>query len=156
MTDEHRTNLLQRTEEKVISLANKTVIDGSSRIRYAEGKAISARWNGTELIVDINYAGQRDYSLAVDCLVNAFGFGRWNLLRLVEHEFVRPLLGENPEAYRTLAENGLNPDLSLPTICGAPAGLHVPALASMAQGPGMANLGSLGLMARRILDGYVT
>jgi len=49
----------------------------------------------------------------------------------------------------------MSPDLSLPTGLGLPAGLHFPSLAGLAHGPGMSNLGCLGLMAAAVLDPYL-
>ena len=152
---EHRRKLMDRTEAGVVSLRNKRLIDLSPNIAYRRGRAVEARWEEDEIIVAIEYDGGRESAVRADYLISAIGFDPWSLLELVEHPEVAPLCAAGGEARRRQVETEMHPDLSLPDISGLPPGLHVPALGGLAHGPGMGNLGCLGLMAAAVLRPYL-
>lgn len=81
-------------------------------------------------------------------------FDNWSLVDLVKHPAVSRLRGAAAAEARHQVEANMGDDLSLPPCSGVPSGIHVPALAGLAQGPGMPNLGCLGLVAARILQPY--
>lgn len=151
----HRRKLIDRTEAGVISLRNKTEIDKCQFLQHLPGKVISAAWNGTELEIDVAYGARTRKSLRADFLVSAIGFDSWSLLECVDHPAAKSLIDPANGALRRKVESAMPSDLAMPTISNLPPGLHVPALAALAQGPGMANLGALGLMAERILSRHL-
>ena len=154
---DHRRKLIDRTEAGVISARIKSVIDRSSRIQYHAGRALEARWDDIEqeVVVDVSYDDNKKPPLRVQYLVSAIGFDSWNLLHLVDHPNVASLLAPGSKNQRDQVEVDMMADLSLPPISGLPSGLHVPALAGLARGPGMGNLGCLGLMASAVLEPYL-
>jgi len=156
LSPEHRRKILERTEAGVVSARNKALIDCSPSVGYRWGKALEARWNGDEIEVAIEYDGHDAPPQMTDYLVGAIGFDSWSLLESVDHPSVTALLAENGASLRREVEAAILADLSLPALAGLPTGLHVPALAGLARGPGMGNLGCLGLMAASLLQHYIS
>ena len=163
LSEEHRRNLIKRTEAGVVSLRNKRGIDRSGRIFYETGEVEAVAYDplGHMLDLKIRY-GTALKPLSADFLINAIGFEPWSRLALVDHPQARVLAGPAPPSKmkalgeaRLALELAIGGDLALPTSSGLPANLHVPSLAAFAQGPGFGNLGCLGLMARKILDRYL-
>ncbi|MBO1329520.1 SidA/IucD/PvdA family monooxygenase [Acetobacter suratthaniensis] len=150
-----RRRLLERTEAGVISSRNKSIIDSACNVDYVLGKAINASWDDSELTIDITYDGQNQKQVTADCLINAIGFDAWSLLKLVDAVAVRNILDPTNKKIREQLEGEILPDLSFPVSAGLGTGLHVPSLAALAHGPGMATLGSLGLLASAILKSYL-
>lgn len=155
---EHRRTLIERTEAGVVSLRVKHLIDTATSVDYKWGRATKVHWDSkeAEVVVDVEYAGQTS-SVRGDYVISAIGFDAWSLLRPVNHPAVASLLvGDKPRdrRRRERVEAMMTPTLALPTG-RFPAGLHVPGLAGLAQGPGMGNLGCLGLMADCVLSPYV-
>ncbi len=164
LTLNHRRKLIERTEAGVISMRNKSMIDASGRISYEAGylRGVALDADG-QLTLALDYDGRPRAPLSVDFLINAVGFDAWTRLGLIDHPSVKPLavtrIPANATALDTLRsgiEWKIQPDLSLPTSEGFPPGIHVPSLAGLAQGPGIGNLGCLGLMARKILQPYLS
>jgi mycobactin lysine-N-oxygenase len=159
----HRRKLIERTEAGVVSLRNKRTIDRSERVEYEHGKVRSVELDDDDkLALRIEYGASRSKPLSADYLINAIGFDSWSRLALVDHRAARALAGPRTDANgealdkaRVRAEMAILPDLSMSGSDRFPPGLHVPALADMARGPGMSNLGCLGLMAASILKPYV-
>jgi mycobactin lysine-N-oxygenase len=160
----HRRKLMERTEAGVISMRNKKVIDGSTRIAYQVGYLDQVQADDDDkLMMSIKYEGKAGDPVSADYLVNAIGFDPWTRLSLVDHPAAQALAKPVPGLSKTMAakqrddvEEAIAHDLSMPTTEGFPEGLHVPALSGLAQGPGMGNLGCLGTMAQRILKPYIT
>lgn len=150
-----RRKLLERTEEGVISLRNKSVIDAAPNVDYVRGHAAGVAWDGDELRVDLEYRKRSTGSIKADILINAIGFDQWSLIKLVKAAGVADLLKDGAETVRSKIAADMDGDLSLPASAGLGAGLHVPSLGAFAHGPGMATLGCLGLMAQSVLDGYL-
>ncbi len=150
-----RRKLVERTEGGVISLRNKRIIDGSRDIAFVRGHAARGAWDGSELKVEIDYNDKPAFTLKADCLINAIGFDAWSLLDLVKAKGVKNLLRKGEKEVRDELAERMLPDLSFPADSALGVGLHVPVLASLARGPGMGTLGSLGLMAKCVLDGYL-
>lgn len=158
----HRRKLMERTEAGVISMRNKRVIDGSAQIAYQVGHLREVRADDDDkLALVIEYDKRVGDPVSADFLVNAIGFDAWTRLSLVDLPAAQalatpppPVTAMPPKTARDQVEEAILPDLSMPPSYGFPAGLHVPALAGLAQGPGMGNLGCLGAMAQRILQAY--
>jgi len=155
LTKDHRRKLLERTEEGVISARNKRMIDEATNINYVRGRAVDTTWDGSELRIHIDYDGQSMPPLKADCLINAIGFDAWSLLKLVNRPTAAGLANPSSSQRQTVMENML-PNLSFSASAGLGDNLHVPSLAGLAHGPGMGTLGCLGLVAKSILDGYLT
>lgn len=151
-----RRKLVDRTEAGVVAMSVKRQIDRSGNVKYYRGKAEAVRWDNGEsaLDIDVRYR-DKVRPLTADYLISAIGFDSWSTLRLVRHPQVDVLRNPRRHSERTSALNDIQGDLSLPPVLGFPAGLHVPAMAGFARGPGMGNLGCLGLMAKAVLDPYL-
>jgi len=152
-----RRTLIGRTEAGVVSMRIKSIIDQAYNIGYLAGKARVARWNADdeELEIDLTYHQGALPALRANYLINAIGFDSWSLLELVKHPKSAALRAADGGALRERVELQMQADLSLPAISGLPQGLHVPALGGLAHGPGMGNLGCLGLMAASVLKPYL-
>lgn len=152
----HRDKLIERTDSGVISLHNKDVIDRAENVEFVQGAAKSASWNGEaeELVVGIDYPGQPATGIVADYLINAIGFDKWSVLSIVDHPAIAQLLKDGKP--RKTCEETILPDLSLAPETGAPPNLHVPSLGVLQHGPGMSNLGCLGLVAKAVLRNYTT
>jgi mycobactin lysine-N-oxygenase len=177
LTEADRLRIIDRTEAGVVSGRLKDVIDHSNNVHYVVGEAKTVRWRTNSpgarddfpfLEIDCEYDDEIDAWGDADYLINATGFDSWSLLDLVEFPAIRSLLGASREDRRKV-ELAFGQRLSLPEKFSlarlgraqereqfsVPAGLHVPALSGLAQGPGMGNLGSLGLMAASVLQPYL-
>lgn len=161
---EHRRKLINRTEAGVVSMRNKASIDRSDRVVYEQGHLSSVDWDSVEdmLTLAVSYDRKAARPLSAHYLVNAIGFDPWTRLGLVGVPAARALVGPAPRGgekalagTREAVELAIGSDLSLSSASGFPPGLHMPALAGLEHGPGMGNLGCLGLMAAKVLDGYV-
>ncbi|WP_237478603.1 SidA/IucD/PvdA family monooxygenase [Lichenibacterium dinghuense] len=152
---EHRRKLLERTEAGVVSLRNKQLIDQSIAVAYRRGRVLKVDWTDEGLDIDIEYDGQTAAPHRADYLVAAIGFDNWSLLDLVDHSAAERLRDPSRGDERKRVEEEILPDYGLPPSAGLPPGLHVPALAGLAHGPGIGNLGCLGLMAASILRPYL-
>ncbi len=157
LSPEHRQKLIDRTDAGVISMHNKDVIDRAENVQFLCGKGIEVKWDGDEeeLHITTQY-GKETVVVAADYLINAIGFDGWNNLALVTHPAIDELLLPASDRQRRDCEESILPNLSLDPATGSPAGLHVPALGVRKHGPGMSNLGCLGLMATAVLRAYIT
>ena len=154
---EHRRKLIDRTDAGVISLHNKEVIDRAENVLFLNGNGIEVKWDGDEeeLLVTTQYGTADPVSVPADYLINAIGFDVWSNLALVSHPTIEALLLPASGRLRQECEATILSNLSLASTTGLPAGLHVPALGVLEHGPGMSNLGCLGLMAKAVLRDYI-
>lgn len=160
-----RRKLVERTEAGVISMRMKRTIDQANNVELLTGRVTGVRWrrgqggSQGELSIASEYQKSKDEKASVthpaDYLVNAIGFDSWQMLDIVGHSPIELLLDRESEARRDELARHIKADLSLPERFDIPPGLHVPALAGLARGPGMGNLGCLGLVAAAIVDKYV-
>jgi mycobactin lysine-N-oxygenase len=93
---------------------------------------------------------RREYDLVVNCTGSSPLRQLTGLLDGTSTNSVESRLGVALSDERALAREL---DVSL-ALRGLWPRLHVPALAGLAQGPGFANLSSLGLLSDRVLGGY--
>jgi mycobactin lysine-N-oxygenase len=166
LTEAHRDEVIRRTEAGVVSLRIKEAIDRDGRnLVPVLGKAKALKWTARQpgsssapggLGIRIDYDGKTEWLTDSSYFIDAIGYDGWALLRLIDHRAAASLLtGPNLAARRLKVERQICDDLSLPRINRMPKGLHMPVLAALKQGPGMPNLGSLGLVAREILRPYL-
>lgn|GEM_PF-2061614 len=158
LTPEHRQKLIDRTDSGVISLHNKVVIDRAENVHYICGKGEAVTWDDVEeeLHVTFRYGDKPPVVAVAHYLINAIGFDGWSNLALVSHPAINRLLADGADDLRKNCADTILPDLSLAPATGLPRGLHVPALGVLAHGPGMSNLGCLGLLATAVLRDYIS
>lgn len=161
LTVEHRTEIIDRTESGVVSERYKSILDQAPRLFSIPGRASSVRWitatnvhEQSYLEISVEYNGVKQLTDDADILINATGFDQWKLLELIDNPAARALLktGKNAKARRLAEQLNIGPDLCFQRL----PGIHIPALASLQQGPGMGNLGCLGTMAEAIIKPYQT
>lgn len=150
-----RRALMNRTEAGVISLRLKQIIDGATNVTYEFGRGIEVKWVSDELEIVLSYDDKPRESVKADYLIQAIGFDNWSLLDCVSHPAKNALLALENKKGREKVELAIQTNLELPACAAMGRGLHVPSLAAIAQGPGMATLGCLGLLAGGILTNYV-
>ena len=151
----HRRTILSHTESGVISIRNKAIIDQSPTVGYRRGKALEADWDIDSLLVTVGYGAEDSETVGVDYLISAIGFDSWSHLDLIDHPAAVDMRMPGSDDQRDRIEADMPADLSMPSISGLPGGLHIPALGGLTHGPGIGNLGCLGLMAKSILDSYI-
>lgn len=161
LTVDHRNEIINRTEAGVVSGRYKSILDRATHLHSRPGHVRAVNWAASNasdepssLEISVEYNGVNGVFDDADVLINATGFDQWRLLEPVNHRVAGALLkSDNKTKNRRLTKQmQIGPDLSIP---GLP-GIHVPALASLQQGPGMGNLGSLGTMAEAIIKTYQT
>jgi mycobactin lysine-N-oxygenase len=131
-------------------------IAGDERCRFVTGRVthVAATGDGDGLSVSYSSATGLD-SERYDFLVNCTGF-----------DLLEQLRGLFPPAVRTEIERRVGAVWDRPAgtevaigraleLDGMRPRLHIPGLAALSQGPGFANLGSLGLLADRVLQPLV-
>lgn len=162
LTIPHRKKIIDRTEAGVISMRNKRVIDSSTLIDYFVGYVDSVSSDADQkLQIKTIYDGVPGQPVGADYLINAIGFDSWTRLNLIDHPAAQglaklrsPMNQATLDAARSNVERTIEHDLSLPASAGFPPRLHIPALAGLAHGPGISNLGCLGVMAQLVLQTY--
>ncbi len=129
---------------------------GEERIAFEVGRAVRAtsseEGEGVGLVLETP-SGRR--GVRHDYIVNCTGFDLLAQLRGLFAEPVRAdLEGRVGPIWDRPAGAELDFDRSL-ALRGMEPRLHIPGLAGLSQGPGFANLGSLGLLANRVLGPLV-
>lgn len=146
--------LLSHTEEGVISLRNKTTIDKCHFVDYFAGRANSVGWDPVgsgELLVSATSTSGEHVNMPADYLINAMGFDPWSQLDVIKSPSSKSLI-ENSKT-REAAQLSMLRSLDFDSSVGMER-LHVPSLAALQWGPGMATLGCLGRVAQSILGAY--
>jgi outer membrane protein assembly factor BamB len=147
---EARRDFVKHCDRGVFDATVISRLAGELNCRFELGRALhaGAAGDGVELVLETP-AGPRN--VRHDYVINCTGFDLLAQLRGLFAEPVRtelesrvgPIWDRDPETElrfdRSLALDGLEPRL------------HIPGLAGLSQGPGFANLGSLGLLANRVL-----
>ncbi|MFJ4036910.1 SidA/IucD/PvdA family monooxygenase [Microbacterium sp. NPDC090007] len=149
MTFAERAAFIKRTDRGVMSPTMLETLTSDERVTFVRGK-VSEVTRTSDSAFEVSF-GPRAQKLIADVVVNCSGFDTVSQLR--------GLFDSNAFAYVTgsagvpLTAEGLTHavghDLS---PAGLPQPLFVPALATLAQGPGFANLSCLGLLSNRIVQ----
>lgn len=151
---EDRRAFIRRTDLGVFSVNAMKILNDQPNLSILPGRAVKAQkiLNSSEVGLAVSYGGEIEV-YSYDNVIMATGFD--------QVAFVDQLL-EAPARARII-ESGLTefnadcvslliePDLSLK---GLEPKLHLPMIAGISQGPGFANLSSLGRLADQILSGY--
>ncbi|GGB94999.1 SidA/IucD/PvdA family monooxygenase [Cellulomonas carbonis] len=148
-SEHERRHFIRRTDRGVISGDAVARLMNDDRVVLTEGRVLSVWERDGRAVVRVR-RGEQISDVPFDAVVNCTGFDA--------AEGVRALLGPTTEValeamlevpLADVAEHGaLAHDLALR---GVTPPLFVPALAGFAQGPGFANLSSLGLMSDRVV-----
>ncbi len=160
LTKTLRRQIMERTDAGVISPRLKAAIDAADRIAFHHGKVTRIDWSRGAAEFRISLTGDPIIRTA-NYVIQARGFDPWQSLNILRESDGREssateawLRGPSPDSMRAekeAAAERIDEWLRLPEFTN----LHIPALAGLRRGPSFASLGSLGLTAARILDGYV-
>jgi len=150
------------TRRDFVKHCDRGVFDSSVLERIADddhlsfvcGRAmhVSLAADGEAALLEFDSPSEGDRSQRYDFVVNCTGF-----------DLLRQLRGLFPDAVRDEVEEQCGPLWDGPPKTEVPVGrglelegvrprLHIPGLGGLRQGPGFANLGSLGLLANRVLQ----
>jgi outer membrane protein assembly factor BamB len=149
---ETRRDFVKHCDRGVFDAGVIARLAGDADLRFEIGRAVRAtsadEGAGVGLVMETP-AGRR--GVRHDFVVNCTGF---DLLAQLRGLFAEPMRAELEEAAGPIwdrpAGAELHFDRSL-ALAGIGPRLHIPGLAGLSQGPGFANLGSLGLVANRVL-----
>jgi mycobactin lysine-N-oxygenase len=148
LAESHRREFLERTDRGVFSQQAEAVLNASRGFRTLAGRAVAIEAGEQQVVVSIEYGGERD-RVAYDLVVVAIGFDTHWFSRLLGGEARRRLQSGLAGAE---LERRIELDLS---VAGLSPPIHLPLAAGLAQGPGFPNLSCLGLLSDRILRRYV-
>ena len=149
-----RRDFVKHCDRGVFDMGALASIAGDGQCSFLTGRAVHIGANGDG--VALEYAGA-DGIVAepYDFVVNCTGF---DLLAQVRGLFDADLRAEVERLAGPLWERP--PQTEVPIgraleLVGMDPRLHIPGLGGLSQGPGFANLGSLGLLANRVLQPYL-
>jgi mycobactin lysine-N-oxygenase len=136
---------------------DQTVLDriaDDDHLSFVTGRAVhvSLADDGEGALLEYESPAEGPLSQRYDFVINCTGF-----------DLLRQLRGLFPDAIRDVVEEQCGPLWDRPPQTEVPIGrglelegvrprLHIPGLGGLRQGPGFANLGSLGLLANRVLQ----
>jgi mycobactin lysine-N-oxygenase len=150
------------TRRDFVKHCDRGVFDSSVLERIADddhlsfvcGRAlhVSLADDGEGALLEFDSPSEGEISQRYDFVINCTGF-----------DLLRQLRGLFPDAVRDIVEEQCGPLWDGPPQAEVPIGrglelegvrprLHIPGLGGLRQGPGFANLGSLGLLANRVLQ----
>ncbi|MFD9721383.1 SidA/IucD/PvdA family monooxygenase [Streptomyces sp. NPDC059076] len=150
LSEQDRRDVIARTDRGVFSPRAIGAITTDAGVEHQQGTVVSLdRVDGrTELV--LSNPGRSDRVLRFDVVIDATGARPdWflDLFGTVARKAVYRAIGDATNGVRAL-ERRIGPDLSL---SGVSPRLLLPTLAGYEQGPGFANLSSLGLLSDRVL-----
>jgi mycobactin lysine-N-oxygenase len=150
---ETRRDFVKHCDRGVFDQTVLARIADDDHLSFVTGRAIhvSLSDDGEGAILDFDSPSEGMQSQRYDFVVNCTGF-----------DLLRQLRGLFPDAVRDVVEEQCGPLWDSPPKSEVPIGrglelegvrprLHIPGLGGLRQGPGFANLGSLGLLANRVL-----
>jgi mycobactin lysine-N-oxygenase len=144
LSDREKIEVIRHADRGTFSVAAKQALDRAYNVGVQIGSLSRIEASAGELqLVLSGHAGER--KVPYDYVVEATGFDPMSVLAPFDDP---SLFGAAPSL-----RDRIDHDLS---VRGSDPKLHLPGLASMAQGPGFPNLSCLGLMAERILTPYLT
>ena len=144
-----RAAFIRRTDRGVISPTMMEALTSDERVAFVRGKVSEVvRGRESPLVVRLDAS---EVMIRADVVVNCSGFDVVGQLHALFDSAARAYVSEAAGVPFTAEglTNAVGPDLS---PVGLPQPLFVPALATLAQGPGFANLSCLGLLSNRIVE----
>lgn len=156
LAEEHREEFVRRTDRAVFSIGAKAVLNNARNVRTKAGRVVDFKLLPGRVGIEIQYGATRKWS-TYDYVISAIGFDPlWFISTMsadvrsrLEQAVGRPLV--NADDAKVAIPRAIDDDLA---VRGLEPRLHVPMLASFAQGPGFPNLSSLGLVSDRIIRPY--
>jgi mycobactin lysine-N-oxygenase len=150
-----RRSFVKHCDRGVFDAGGLLQIAYDDHCRFITGRVEQVAASGDGQSVCVDYASADGPSTErYDYLVNCTGF-----------DLIEQLRGLFPDAVRGMIEDVVGPVWDRPgeSVSEIPMGrslelaglhprLHIPGLSALSQGPGFANLGSLGLLANRVLE----
>ncbi|GAA4657271.1 NADPH-dependent L-lysine N(6)-monooxygenase MbtG [Streptomyces chumphonensis] len=151
LSDVDRREVIARTDRAVYSpRAIETIASEGCPVSHRQGRVVSAHRVDGRVELVLRNPDRADLALRFDVVIDATGARHdWflDLLGPQARQAVRTVIGDSADTTEAL-EHHIGADLSL---VGLRPRLVLPTLAGYAQGPGFANLSSLGLLADRVL-----
>src|SRR3954452_19433223 len=151
---ETRRDFVKHCDRGVFDQSVLARIADDDHLSFVTGRAVhvSLAGDGEGAILGFESPSEGARSERYDFVVNCTGF-----------DLLRQLRGLFPDAVRDEVEEQCGPLWDVPPQAEVPIGrglelegvhprLHIPGLGGLRQGPGFANLGSLGLLANRVLQ----
>jgi len=155
-----RKKLMATAHEGVVSLRTLNRLDSLRRsIDHEVGDVTKATWNAQKqrVVLSVRY-GEEVQPSEYERVVVAVGFDDLSCQHLFPKGFFPN--SRDPEEQLGLVSDRIAEDLSYEARLAYRAGyfrrtgLHLPMLAALKRGPGLATLGCLGILSDRILGGY--
>ena len=144
-------DFIRRTDRGVFSVKAKEIIDQAPNVRIITGSVTKIHRKGTEVAMHVTRQ-QKQQIYYYDYIIVAVGFDSSSQLQMLS-DHLRPSV-----SLREL-RNSVDYHLRIPVGVSTQrkiVNLHVPNLASLAQGPGFPNLSCLGILSDRVLSAYIT
>ncbi len=151
---ETRRDFVKHCDRGVFDSSVLERIADDDHLSFVTGRAmhVSLADDGEAAVLEFDSPSEGEMAQRYDFVVNCTGF-----------DLLRQLRGLFPDAVRDEVEEQCGPLWDSPPQTEIPIGrglelegvhprLHIPGLGGLRQGPGFANLGSLGLLANRVLQ----
>lgn len=155
---ETRRDFVKHCDRGVFDSSVLARIADDDHLAFIAGRAVhvSLADDGEAAVLEFESPAEGMCSQRYDFVINCTGF-----------DLLRQLRGLFPDAVRDVVEEQCGPLWDRPPKTEVPIGralelkdvnprLHIPGLGGLSQGPGFANLGSLGLLANRVLSPLLT
>ncbi|MGW1974492.1 SidA/IucD/PvdA family monooxygenase [Streptomyces sp. NPDC001889] len=150
LSEKDRRDVIARTDRGVFSPRAIEAITTDARVEHQQGTVVSVDRVGGSTELVLSNPGRADRALRFDVVIDATGARPdWflDLLGPVARKALFRAVGDTTDGVRAI-ERRIGPDLALD---GVTPRLLLPTLAGYEQGPGFANLSSLGLLSDRVL-----
>jgi mycobactin lysine-N-oxygenase len=149
-----RRDFVRHCDRGVFDPATLQTIAYDDHCRFVTGRVTHVCAVGGDDGVCVSYdaRGQGDTSVRHDYVVNCTGFDLLEQLRSLFPPAVRAEIESRVGAVWDRPPGGEIPIGRNLELEGMRPRLHIPGLGALSQGPGFANLGSLGLLANRVLE----
>jgi mycobactin lysine-N-oxygenase len=149
-----RRDFVRHCDRGVFDPATLQTIAYDDQCRFVTGRVTHVSAVGGEggVCVDYRARGEEDTSVRHDYVVNCTGFDLLEQLRSLFPPAVRAEIESRVGAVWERPPGGEIPIGRNLELEGMRPTLHIPGLGALSQGPGFANLGSLGLLANRVLE----
>ncbi len=154
LDEQTRRDFVRHCDRGVFDPATLATIAYDDQCRFVTGRVTQVSSVGTEEGVCVNYdaRGKGEESVRHDYVVNCTGFDLLEQLRSLFPPAVRAEIEHRVGAVWERSAGAAIPIGRNLELTGMRPRLYIPGLGALSQGPGFANLGSLGLLANRVLE----